>query len=106
MITILLQTVCPVKSLTFLVPLFNLPLADNRPTGVSLAMSVAWAALGGRELVFGEALTPQYGAVHAWALIYISSSSTLFCTCSLPLWRVHEIKRMYLASGIHSLFIT
>ncbi len=27
-------------------------------------------------------------------------------TCSLPLWRVHEIKRMYLASRTHGLFIT
>jgi hypothetical protein len=27
-------------------------------------------------------------------------------TYSLPLWRVHEIKRMYLASRIHGLFIT
>ncbi len=28
------------------------------------------------------------------------------CTCSLPLWRVHEIKCMYLASRTHGLFIT
>jgi hypothetical protein len=27
-------------------------------------------------------------------------------TCSLPLWRVHGIKRMYLAPRIHGLFIT
>jgi hypothetical protein len=26
--------------------------------------------------------------------------------CSLPLWRVHEIKCMYLASRTHGLFIT
>jgi hypothetical protein len=26
--------------------------------------------------------------------------------CLLPLWRVHEIKRMYLASRTHGLFIT
>jgi hypothetical protein len=26
--------------------------------------------------------------------------------CSLPLWRVHEIKRMYLAPRTHGLFIT
>ncbi len=26
--------------------------------------------------------------------------------CSLPLWRVHKIKRTYLASRIHGLFIT
>ncbi len=26
--------------------------------------------------------------------------------CSLPLWRVHEIKCTYLASCIHGLFIT
>jgi hypothetical protein len=26
--------------------------------------------------------------------------------CSLPLWRVHEIKHTYLASRIHGLFIT
>ncbi len=26
--------------------------------------------------------------------------------CSLPLWRVHEIRRMYLASRTHGLFIT
>jgi hypothetical protein len=27
-------------------------------------------------------------------------------TCSLPLWRVHEIERMYLASRTHDLYIT
>jgi hypothetical protein len=26
--------------------------------------------------------------------------------CSLPLWRVHKIKRIYLASRTHGLFIT
>ncbi len=28
------------------------------------------------------------------------------CTCSLPLWRVHEFKRMYLVPRTHCLFIT
>ncbi len=33
-------------------------------------------------------------------------SGKVGCKCSLPLWRVHEIKRTYLASHIHGLFIT
>jgi hypothetical protein len=36
---------------------------------------------------------------------YCRSDETV-CWCSLPLWRVHEIKRTYLASRIHGLFIT
>jgi hypothetical protein len=41
-------------------------------------------------------------------LLHCGTSSNYNSTrrCSLPLWRVHEIKHMYLASRIHGLFIT
>ncbi len=41
-----------------------------------------------------------YLQLHSRQLIYSH------CTCSLPLWRVHEIKCMYFASRTHGLFIT
>ncbi len=41
--------------------------------------------------------------------LFTSYSFGRFCSgldCSLPLWRVHEIKRMYLDPRTHGLFIT
>ncbi len=42
---------------------------------------------------------------YIYCLLLIAEQSKLFA-CSLPLWRVHEIKHMYLAPRTHGLFIT
>ncbi len=66
-------------------------------------------------------MLPKYGVVHdaakvqsgqwcfqstEWAMMLPKYGVGHDAACSLPLWRVHEIKRMYPAPCTHGLFIT